>query len=142
VVYRLVAAENSMNSRLVVVVAVVMLGLARVAVAGSDNATKLIGAWEYVNPDAFELPKGIALEFTKDGKVKLKLGDKTIKEDYGTYSVKDDIITLKLVLGRRKGKEEFNTGFWKIKKLTDKELRIYDKKEREERQNQDFKRIK
>jgi hypothetical protein len=56
-----------------------------VAIAGSDNATKLIGVWVFVDPDAFELPKGTALEFTKDGKVKLKVGDKTIREDHGTY---------------------------------------------------------
>ncbi|MBI3410851.1 MAG: hypothetical protein HY040_21145 [Planctomycetes bacterium] len=97
-------------------------GLVLVGAAGTDTAKRLVGVWEVTKSD--EAPPGATVEFTKDGKIKLraKVKDMEIKVD-GTYEVKKDQIVTKVTFGD-KSKTEAHT----IKKLTDKELILMDEK--------------
>ena len=111
-----------MKLRLPVLAGLVMLGMSMVAVAGSDNAKKLVGVWEVSKSDA--LLQGATIEFTKDGKMKLKakFSDKEFIID-GTYKLKERQDYMVLTFGG-KTKEEIGT----IKKLTDNELHVEDDK--------------
>jgi uncharacterized protein (TIGR03066 family) len=108
--------------RFPVLAGMVMLGMSMVAMAGADNAMKIVGVWEVTKSD--NAPKGAMAEFSKDGKMKLKakFGDKEISID-GTYKLKGDKITSVLTFGG-KSKEETAT----IKKLTADVLHIEDEK--------------
>jgi uncharacterized protein (TIGR03066 family) len=112
-----------MKLRLPVLAGMVILGMSMVAVAGSDNAMKLIGVWEVTKSDS-GAPKGTTVEFTKDGKMimKAKFMDKELVIN-GTYKVKGDTVTAIFSEGG-KTKEDPAT----IKKLTDKELIVVDGK--------------
>src|SRR5262245_31358054 len=73
-----------------------MLGLALVAAAGDDNGKKIVGTWEVTK--AKGAPEGATVEFTKDGKMKIrfKVGDKELEID-GTYKLeKEKKITVTL----------------------------------------------
>jgi uncharacterized protein (TIGR03066 family) len=89
-----------------------------------DKADKLVGKWEATKGD---IPAGSTAEFSKDGKIKvtLKRGDKTESKE-GTYKLDGD--TLK-VTSKDGGMER--TESFKLKKLTDKELVIGDKRDKE-----------
>jgi uncharacterized protein (TIGR03066 family) len=121
-----------MNLHRIVVALAVFLGLTFVLTAGSDTAKKLVGVWEITNNK--EAPPGATVEFTRDGKMKVraKVGEKELKID-GTYELKDDAIVSKLSVGG-KTKTESN----KIRKLTEKELVIVDEKGKVE----EYKRVK
>jgi uncharacterized protein (TIGR03066 family) len=83
------------------------------------NQEKLVGMWEVTK--SADTPPGALLEFTKDGKMKMKvkIQDKEIAAE-GTYSVDGDKIN---TVGPKGEKETA-----KIKKLTDTELTIEDEK--------------
>lgn len=91
-------------------------GLVLVGVAGTDTAKRLVGVWEVTKGE--DAPPGATLEFTKDGKMKLraKVKEKEMKLE-GTYEIKKDQIHSTLSFG---GKS--STKIHTIKKLTDKEL--------------------
>ncbi len=85
-----------------------------VAMAGADNAMKLVGVWENTKSNG-AAANGTTLEFMKDGK--LKLVAKEGKEEMilnGTYKVKDDKISVTL---NSEGKSKDVT--LTIKKLTE-----------------------
>ena len=114
-----------MNTRFVILVGLVFLGMAMMAPAGSDTTKKIIGVWQEVKDP------GITYEFTKDGKVIMTERGKA--DPPGTCKIKGDDLTITVTIG---GKTGMQTA--KIKKLTDKEmvLQISEKKEAE------FKRVK
>jgi uncharacterized protein (TIGR03066 family) len=104
----------------------ILFAATAVAVGNEDAETtkKLLGVWEVTKSDT--LPKGAtaAVEFTKDGKIKLRftVDDKALTAD-GTYKVKANTIVTTIDYG---GKAVTETH--KIKKLTEKELVIEDEK--------------
>jgi uncharacterized protein (TIGR03066 family) len=110
-----------MNARRIAGAVMVLLAVAVVGAAQTDNAKKLLGKWELVKGEG---PKGAIIEFTDDGKMKLeaKLGDKAIKAD-GTYKLQGNSIATKISFG---GKTQSETST--IKKLTDTELIVEDEK--------------
>jgi uncharacterized protein (TIGR03066 family) len=90
--------------------------------ADDDNAKKIVGVW-LVDKSGSKMPEGSTVEFTKDGKLKLvlkeKSGDLTLD---GTYKVaKEKLTTVVNFMG--KGTEDTLT----IKKLTDEVLEFEDK---------------
>jgi uncharacterized protein (TIGR03066 family) len=102
-----------------------LLGLAVLALAGSaraDDAAKLVGKWE-VTKSTGETPMGAVVEFTRDGKLTatVSFDGKQIKFD-GTYELKKDKLSVKLVHGEEKVNEVFT-----VKKLTDDEMELEDK---------------
>jgi uncharacterized protein (TIGR03066 family) len=105
---------------------VVCMALASVLVA-QDNAKKIVGVWEEAKG------KGVNLEFTKDGKFKIKgkQGDKPFVID-GTYKVEADKFSM--TIGG-------NTDTSKIKKLTDSELHLEDFFSKEKGKLVEFKRV-
>jgi len=88
-----------------------------------DKADKLVGKWEMTKGEA----KGTTAEFTKDGKVKvgLKRGDKTETKE-GTYKIDGDTLKLSSTEGGKERTESF-----KVKSLTDKELVLVDRRNKE-----------
>src|SRR4051812_23784297 len=69
------------------------------ALAGAGDAEKLVGAWTSTQTE------GKAIEFSKDGKVKMqeKVGKKTVTAS-GTYTLKEKALTLTIVPpGKEKG---------------------------------------
>jgi uncharacterized protein (TIGR03066 family) len=91
---------------------------------------KIVGTWVLEKPETPKnLPPGTNLEFTKDGKLKLraKSDGQSIEVD-GTYSVEGD--KLKTTAKDQDGKEQTDTDT--ITKLTDKELVIKDSRSGEE----------
>jgi uncharacterized protein (TIGR03066 family) len=107
-----------MKPRLASLVGIVFLGIAMAALAGSDNAAKLIGVWN--DPKV----AGKSIEFAKGGKMKIreKKGDKTVVVD-GVYLLKDNSLTITFV---PPGKEKAESDTGTIKKLTDQDLVIQD----------------
>lgn len=105
---------------------VVCMALSSVLVA-QDNAQKIVGVWEEATN------KGVNLEFTKDGKFKIKgkQGDKTFVID-GTYKVDGDKFTMTI---------NGNTDTSKIKKVTDSELHLEDFFDKEKGKLVVFKRV-
>ena len=118
-----------------VITGFLFLGLALIGTAGApgDNAKKLVGTWEVVKSET-GAPPSATVEFTKDGKLKLKakLGDKELVID-GTYKVKGDKLDVTLEF-MGKSKSESST----IKKLTEKQLIVVD----EMGKSDEFKRVK
>jgi uncharacterized protein (TIGR03066 family) len=81
----------------------------------ASNKEKVIGAWESTKSGS-GIPPGSIFEFTKDGKLKIKIkqdGKEVAVE--GTYTVDGDVITSAGPKGEKPDKN-------KIKKLTDTEL--------------------
>ncbi len=108
-------------SRLVLV-GVVFLAVGLVGTAGEDTAKKLIGVWKVSKSEGS--PPGATIEFTKDGKIKLRAEVKgKVLEASGTYTVKGQTITSKIT---HEGKTMTETA--KIKKLTEKLLVTEDEK--------------
>lgn len=107
---------------------IALVFVALIAAAGTDNAKKIVGVWEKAKD------KLISLEFTKDGKLKIKgkQGDKTFEID-GTYKVEKD--TLSLTIGGNTDTDP------KIKKLTDSELHLENFFEKEKGKVAEFKRV-
>jgi uncharacterized protein (TIGR03066 family) len=103
----------------------VALALAVPSFAADKDATtnkdKIVGVWELTKGDA--APVGSTVEFTKDGKmlVNVKDGDKTVKHE-GTYTIDKDSITSVLKIDGQETKSTVT-----IKKLTDKELVVEEK---------------
>jgi uncharacterized protein (TIGR03066 family) len=86
------------------------------------DAKKLVGTWELTKSGG-DLPVGATVEFTKDGKlnVAVKADGQEMKFD-GTYTLKDDKLTVKLKVGDMSVEETAT-----VKKLTDDALVIEDK---------------
>jgi uncharacterized protein (TIGR03066 family) len=126
--------ENSMRIQRLAILAFLVIGLVIVGTAGAqgDNAKKLVGVWEVTKSEG--APPGATVEFTKDGKVKIKakVGDKELALD-GTYKVKGDKLEVTLEF---MGKSKSDTST--IKKLTEKELVLQDDKGKLD----EFKRVK
>jgi len=125
---------------LVVLGSFAVLGL--LAVAGSvnseekgGNADKIVGKWNMEFSEKDKAPPGAkgTVEFTKDKKLKLamsfKIGDKeqTITAD-GTYEVNGDKLKTTIKFG---GQEKSDTDT--IKKLTDKEMVLFNEDKKEEK---------
>jgi uncharacterized protein (TIGR03066 family) len=121
-----------MNLHRIVVALAVFLGLTFVLTAGGDTAKTLVGVWEITNNK--EAPPGTTVEFTRDGKLKVraKVGEKELKID-GTYELKDDTIVSTLSFA---GKTKTEPS--KIRKLTEKELIVRGEKGKVE----EYKRVK
>jgi len=87
-----------------------------------SNDKKIIGTWEVTKAD--NAPPGATVEFTKDGKIKLRaeFKGKSIAID-GTYKVEGSKIHTTLKFG---GQERKETGT--IKTLTDTKLVVEDPK--------------
>ncbi len=77
---------------------------------GATNAAKLLGKWEATKG---EIPTGAALEFTKDGKVKLTLDLKGMEVPIawsglqGTYKVEGDKVKTVRKVGDREVTDTF-----------------------------------
>jgi uncharacterized protein (TIGR03066 family) len=111
-----------MRSATLALVGMLFFGLGLAGAADADTAKKLVGVWEVTKSK--DAPPGATVEFTKDGKMalKVKAGDKTLSIT-GTYKVKGQSVITTLSVG---GKEKTETN--KIKKLTEKELIVEDEK--------------
>jgi uncharacterized protein (TIGR03066 family) len=108
-----------------------VLGLALVGMAGTDNAKKLVGLWEVTKGE--DVPKGTTVEFTKDGKLKLhaKVDDKDLNAS-GTYKVEGNKLTVTVEFG---GKSDTHTDT--ISKLSDDQLIL----ENDKGKTTEFKRV-
>src|SRR5262249_26020589 len=86
--------------------------------AKKDNAKLLVGTWEVTKSFDKGPAVGATVEFTKDGKVKVKakVEDKDVYRE-GTYKVDGDKLTLVLKRDDKESKTIIS-----IKKLSDKEL--------------------
>jgi uncharacterized protein (TIGR03066 family) len=103
-------------------VGVVFLAMGLIGTAGTDTAKKLVGIWKVVKSEG--APPGATVEFTKDGKMKLRAEVKgEVFEAGGTYTLKGNSITTTVEF---KGKKMTETST--IKKVTDKQLIIEDEK--------------
>jgi uncharacterized protein (TIGR03066 family) len=108
------------TSALALAALVLLSGAAR----ADDKTDKLLGKWEAIKGD---IPAKSTAEFTKDGKVKVSFKSEGMTESKeGTYKLDAD--TLKLT--RKDGGKERTESF-KVKKLTDKELVLTDKRDKE-----------
>ncbi|MCI0457909.1 MAG: lipocalin family protein [Gemmataceae bacterium] len=106
-----------------VLVGVCFLAVGLIATAGEDTAKKLVGTWKVTKSESGG-PPGATIEFTKDGKVKLRAEVKgKVFEASGTYKLKGESLTTTIEFG---GKSMTETG--KIKKITEKQLVIEDEK--------------
>jgi len=83
-----------------------------------DNAKLLVGTWEVTKSFDKGPAVGATVEFTKDGKVKVKakLDDKDVHRE-GTYKVDGDKLTLVMKRDDKESKTIIS-----IKKISDKEL--------------------
>jgi uncharacterized protein (TIGR03066 family) len=81
-----------------------------------DNAKLLVGTWEVTKSFDKGPPVGATVEFTQDGKVKVKakVDDKDLQRE-GTYKVDGAKLTLVM-------KDKESKTILSIKKLSDKEL--------------------
>lgn len=98
-------------------------GLLSLSARAEDKTSKLVGKWEMIKGEAV----GLTAAFTKDGKVKVvhKRGDKTETHE-GTYKLAGDMLK---VMATEGGKEHTET--FKVKTLTDKEMVLVDKRDKE-----------
>jgi uncharacterized protein (TIGR03066 family) len=87
--------------------------------AEAGNKDKIVGTWEVTIKGEYA---GGSVEFTKDGKMTMKMGAITME---GTYSVDED--SLKVDTKGPDGRKMVEK--WKIKKLTDKELVTEEKRD-------------
>src|SRR5262245_18617556 len=81
-----------------------------------DNAKLLVGTWEVTKSFDKGPAIGATVEFTRDGKVKVKakVEDKDVQRE-GTYKVEGDKLTLAM-------KDRDSKTILSIKKISDKEL--------------------
>jgi uncharacterized protein (TIGR03066 family) len=95
-----------------------LLGPLRAEEKKADNKALIVGVWELTKAREGGPPVGTTMEFTKDGKVKLrgKADGKEFAFD-GYYVVVGDKLT-----GTIKSPDRTEEGTVTIKKLTDKEL--------------------
>ena len=94
----------------------------------STNKEKIVGTWEIVKSEG-GVPPGTTLEFTKDGKItiKVKIDDKIITVS-GTYAIDEDKLKTVVKIDDKEMKETMT-----IKTLTDKSLvTVNEKKETDE----------
>ncbi len=65
-----------------------------------DYAKMIVGKWQVTKADAGTVPEGTKIEFTKDGKMKIKgaKGDEELTLE-GTYKVKDNTFTMTVKIG-------------------------------------------
>ena len=110
-----------MRAMMLAISGFVLFGLSIAIAKDTDYSKKILGTWVITKGEA---PPGATVEFTKDGKMKLRaqLGEKELAID-GTYTLQGDTITSHLSFGGQKKTETD-----KIKKLTDKELIVEDDK--------------
>ena len=103
--------------------AVVTMTAAAVADEKAVDKAKIVGTWE-VTKSAGELPPEAAIQFTKDGKLKItaKVKDKTLTLA-GTYKVEGNKLTIIMKMGDKEHKETMT-----IKTLTDSKLVTVDAK--------------
>jgi uncharacterized protein (TIGR03066 family) len=88
----------------------------------NDNAKKLVGVWEVTKSEG--APPGATLEFTKDGKMKIRAEVKGKQfEMGGTYKVEGNKVHVTFKVGDQEKKD---TGT--IKTLTDTRLVVEDTK--------------
>ena len=87
----------------------------------ADTAKKIVGKWEVTKSEA-HIEVGTAVEFTKDGKIKVshKMGDKDMMFE-GTYMVEKDSFTMVIKAGDQEHKQTIT-----IKKITDTEMSTTD----------------
>jgi uncharacterized protein (TIGR03066 family) len=115
-----------MKQVVVAVAVVVVLGAGAAAAPRKEAKTdppKIVGAWEVVKSHS-DIPKGTAVTFDKDGRLKVSIDFNGKKIDVeGTYKVEGDklVVTVK----GPDGKDETDTDT--IKSLDDKKLVIIDK---------------
>jgi len=90
----------------------------------ATNKEKIIGIWELAKVTPADDPWPKMWDFTKDEKVKLtlKMGDKQVIYEAGTYEVDGDTIKFKIKL-------KAETLTWKIKTLADTTLVLEAKKD-------------
>lgn len=109
-----------MNMPRALVAAAITCVLATTVVAEDkkDNAKLIVGVWEVTKADADTVPKGTLVEFTKAGKlkIKLKIDEKEMVLD-GTYKVDGDKFIMTISVEGNEMKQTIT-----IKKLTDKEF--------------------
>jgi uncharacterized protein (TIGR03066 family) len=92
---------------------------------------KLVGTWEVVKTES-DAPKGATLEFTKDGKFKVKMGPKGPSME-GNYKIEGDKIVQSATVNGKEMKESAT-----VTKLTDTELVTKDEKGKTD----EFKKVK
>jgi uncharacterized protein (TIGR03066 family) len=65
-----------------------------------DYAKMIVGKWQVSKADAGTVPEGTLIEFTKDGKMKIKgkKGEEELTLE-GKYKVKDNTFTMSLDIG-------------------------------------------
>ncbi len=82
--------------------AAVLCALAGVSTAQDkvDYAKMIVGKWQVSKADAGTVPEGTLIEFTKDGKMKIKgkKGEEELTLE-GKYKVKDNTFTMSLDIG-------------------------------------------
>jgi uncharacterized protein (TIGR03066 family) len=111
-----------------VVVSCLALVLSASAEEKTNNKEKIVGTWELVKSEG-GVPPGTTLEFTKDGKltIKVKVEDKSITVS-GTYAIDGDKLKTVVKIDDKETKETMT-----IKTLTDKSLvTLNEKKETDE----------
>lgn len=105
-------------------IGIVVTGSVSAAPARTSNRTKILGIWEVTKSDD-GTPPGTTIEFTKDGKlkVKTKVGDETLTME-GDYKLVGNKLTLTIKTPDGMESTENET----ITKLTSKELALKDEK--------------
>jgi uncharacterized protein (TIGR03066 family) len=88
-----------------------------------DYPKLIVGTWEVTKADPGTVPAGSAIEFTKDGKLKVKhkKGGEDLTID-GTYTLEKNVFTMKVKLG-----DEERTHAITITKISDKAMSTKDK---------------
>ena len=105
-----------------------LAGAAVVCLAGAsaraedkpDYVKLVVGKWEVSNTDEESVPKGAAIEFTKDGKVKFtgKKDDAEVSID-GTYTLDGNKLTAVMKMGDMEQKHTIT-----ITKISDTEMAV------------------
>jgi uncharacterized protein (TIGR03066 family) len=96
-----------------------------------DNTKMLIGKWEVTKAtgDAALTAAGVVIEFTKDGNMTVTLNDAKRTQQKATYKVEADNILVNMIID---GKDQ-KLGAITIKKLSDRDLILEQKKESNDR---------
>jgi uncharacterized protein (TIGR03066 family) len=109
----------------VAMAACLFLGLVLCSAAGTDTPKKLVGTWECTKLNGKAYLGKMVWEFGADGKyTHAEMPEKgSLETMKGTYTVKDEVITMVYVL-KFKGKDKEDRMTYKVKKLTDTELHL------------------